>query len=135
MHTYDLSGGKLCDTLPAALRADILSGAIAPGEKLPSKRRLAEQYGISINTVQNAYEQLIAEGYIEARERSGYFVSDLPASLPSPVASPAVEEEQKAPPVLLDLVTNAPDGSRFPFSLWSRLMRRVLTEEGALNAP
>ena len=136
MHTYDLSGGKLCDTLPAALRADILSGAIAPGEKLPSKRRLAEQYGISINTVQNAYEQLIAEGYIEARERSGYFVSDLPASLPSPVASPAVEEEQKAPPVLLDLVTNAPDGSRFPFSLWSRLMRRVLTEEGeALLAP
>ena len=36
MHTYDLSGGKLCDMLPAALRADILSGAIAPGEKLPA---------------------------------------------------------------------------------------------------
>ena len=74
MHTYDLSGGKLCDTLPAALRADILSGTLAPGTKLPSKRRLAEHHGISVNTVQNAYEQLIAEGYIEARERSGYFV-------------------------------------------------------------
>ena len=137
MRTYDLSGGKLCDALPAALRADILCGALAPGEKLPSKRRLAEHHGISINTVQNAYEQLIAEGYIEARERSGYYVSDLPASLPSPVPPPVGEEiVEQAPPVLLDLVTNTPDGTRFPFSLWARLMRRVLTEEGeALLAP
>ncbi|MBE6702724.1 MAG: PLP-dependent aminotransferase family protein [Ruminococcaceae bacterium] len=137
MQTYDLSGGKLCDTLPAALRADILSGAIAPGEKLPSKRRLAEHHGISINTVQNAYEQLIAEGYIESRERSGYYVSDLPTSLSSSALPPVGEEvTEQAPPVWLDLVTNTPDGTRFPFSLWARLMRRVLTEEGeALLAP
>lgn len=137
MHTYDLSGGKLCDRLPAALRADILSGAIAPGEKLPSKRRLAEHHGISINTVQNAYEQLIAEGYIVARERSGYYVSDLPASLPPPAALSISEEvTERAAPILLDLVTNAPDGARFPFSLWARLMRRILTDEAAtLLAP
>lgn len=129
MHTYDLEGGKLCDLLPAALRADILSGRLAPGERLPSKRRLAEHHGISINTVQNAYEQLIAEGYIEAKERKGYFVADLPASLPKAAPTPLVEE-QNAPSTDLDLVTNATDGSRFPFSLWARLMRRVLTEEG-----
>ena len=129
MHTYDLEGGKLCDLLPAALRADILSGALKPGERLPSKRRLAEHHGISINTVQNAYEQLIAEGYVEAKERKGYFVVDLPAPLQSeapvlPAQEPAVPKPDP------DLVTNATDGSRFPFSLWSRLMRRVLTEEG-----
>ncbi|MBR2328555.1 MAG: PLP-dependent aminotransferase family protein, partial [Clostridia bacterium] len=132
MHTYDLGGGKLCDTLPAALRADILSGAIAPGEKLPSKRRMAEHHGISIHTVQNAYEQLIAEGYIEARERSGYYVSDFPASFP-PIPVSAAQQAQNAPAepaYFLDLVTNVTDGSRFPFSLWSRLTRRLLSEEG-----
>ena len=131
MRTYDLSGGKLCDALPAALRADILAGVIAPGEKLPSKRRLAEHHGISVNTVQNAYEQLIAEGYIEARERSGYFVSDLPpVELPpsAPRQSEAASEAEQVP--LLDLVTNATDGTRFPFSLWAGLMRRTLSEEG-----
>ena len=63
MHTYDLSGGGLCVRLVEALRADILSGRLAAGERLPSKRRLAEHHGISVQTVQNAYEQLIAEGY------------------------------------------------------------------------
>ena len=129
MHTYDLSGGKLCDMLPAALRADILSGAIAPGEKLPSKRRMAEHHGISVNTVQNAYEQLIAEGYIEARERSGYFVADLPPDLPAAAGVAASAAEEPAQKPLLDLSANKTDSSRFPFSLWARLMRRTLTEE------
>ena len=127
MRTYDLNG-KLCDALPAALRADILSGALAPGEKLPSKRRMAEHHGISVNTVQNAYEQLIAEGYIEARERSGYFVADLPAQLPVvPAKVGGASAPEKRP--LLDLSANTTDSSRFPFSLWARLMRRTLTEE------
>lgn len=128
MQTYDLGGGKLCDALPAALRADILSGVLAPGEKLPSKRRLAEHHGISINTVQNAYEQLIAEGYIEAIERKGYFVADIPRAPEAPAHEPTVSQEA-VPVPQLDLVA-ATDGSRFPFALWSRLMRRVLTEEG-----
>jgi len=136
LRTYDLEKGKLCDALCAALRADLLSGAIAPGERLPSKRRLAEHHGISVTTVQNAYEQLIAEGYIEARERSGYFALSLaPAPVPRsmhvphvvPIATPKAE---------LDLVTNAPDATQFPFALWSRLMRRVLSEEDSrLLAP
>lgn len=130
MHTYDLSGGKLCDVLPAALRGDILSGVLAPGERLPSKRRLAEHHGISINTVQNAYEQLIAEGYVEARERKGYFVAALPACPTATASEPPLTEEITEPAPALDLVTNATEGSRFPFSLWSRLMRHVLTEEG-----
>ena len=131
MQSFELGGGKLCDTLPAALRAAILSGDPAAGEKLPSKRRLAERYGISVNTVQNAYEQLIAEGYIVARERSGYFVSDFPPTLPVVASPPAAEPVEDVPlPPLLDLVTNTADGTRFPFSLWSRLTRRVLCEEG-----
>ena len=56
------------------LRGDITSGAYAPGERVPSKRTMAEQTDTSVITVEHAYDLLIDEGYIEARERSGYFV-------------------------------------------------------------
>ena len=57
-----------------ALRGDITSGAYALGERVPSKRTMAEQTDTSVITVEHAYNLLIDEGYIEARERSGYFV-------------------------------------------------------------
>lgn len=57
-----------------ALRNDITSGAYALGERIPSKRTMAEQTDASVITVEHAYNLLIDEGYIEARERSGYFV-------------------------------------------------------------
>ena len=53
----------------------ILTGALPPGHKLPSSRALAEQLDVSRNTVVLAYQQLVAEGYLESRARSGIFVS------------------------------------------------------------
>ncbi|GER66546.1 GntR family transcriptional regulator [Weizmannia acidilactici] len=58
------------------IKQEILSGNIRPGEKLPSKRKLAEYLGLSINTIQSAYEQLTAESYAESRPRKGIFVAD-----------------------------------------------------------
>ena len=60
------------------IRADILAGRLAPSEKMPSKRELAEHLSVSVITVENAYALLIEEGYLIAKERSGYFVSALP---------------------------------------------------------
>jgi GntR family transcriptional regulator/MocR family aminotransferase len=60
------------------MKEDILSGILKKGEKLPSKRTLAEHLGISLITVENAYQMLKDEGYIETRERSGYYVCGLP---------------------------------------------------------
>lgn len=57
-----------------ALRGDITSGAYTLGDRVPSKRTMAEQTDTSVITVEHAYDLLIDEGYIEARERSGYFV-------------------------------------------------------------
>lgn len=54
------------------IRDDILKGIYPPESKLPSKRTLATDCGISTITVEHAYELLCDEGYIEARERSGY---------------------------------------------------------------
>ena len=63
--------------LYSAIKEDILSGVIKKNEKLPSKRSLAEHLGISLITVEAAYQMLKDEGYIESRERSGYFVTEL----------------------------------------------------------
>ena len=57
------------------LRGDILSGALPLGSKLPSKRTLAEELGLSLITVEHACALLADEGYIETRERSGAYVS------------------------------------------------------------
>lgn len=57
------------------IRKDIESGTIKKGEKLPSKRSLAEHLSISVITVENAYSLLQDEGYIESRPKSGFYVS------------------------------------------------------------
>ena len=63
----------------AYFAAAIRSGALAAGEKLPSKRRLAQDVGVSISTVETAYAMLVAEGYLEAKPRSGFRVCSLSA--------------------------------------------------------
>ena len=62
-------------TLYRKIKESIASGEIAKGEKLPSKRDLASSLGVSINTIMNAYNLLLEEEYIYAKEKSGYFVT------------------------------------------------------------
>ena len=131
MLTYDLTQrGKtpLYAYLCACLRRDILSGALAPGEKLPGKRALAEHLGVSVITVEAAYSQLVAEGCLAPEPRRGYFVTasdyaSLPAAAPSPRAAGPAEREWK-----LDLRSNRVDAELFPVGVWARLTRRVLSE-------
>lgn len=83
MLTYSFSNkGELSmyEYLYRCIRSDIESGAIAPGEKLPSKRSFARHLGVSLITVEGAYSQLIAEGYLRAEPRRGYFACDLNSS-------------------------------------------------------
>jgi GntR family transcriptional regulator/MocR family aminotransferase len=63
--------------LYSAIKEDILSATLKKNEKLPSKRSLAEHLGVSLITVETAYQMLKDEGYIESRERSGYYVTEL----------------------------------------------------------
>ena len=63
---------SLYEYLYKCIRQDILSGKIRAGEKLPSKRSFARNLGISVITVENAYAQLVAEGYISSVPKSGY---------------------------------------------------------------
>ena len=90
IRTYELSHESktpLYVQLYEAIRADILSGSLPGGEKLPSKRALAEHLSLSKITVETAYAQLLDEGYLTSRERSGYFVAHMPllAKAPAPL--------------------------------------------------
>ena len=128
MLTYELKkapGVPLYEALYRCIRGDILSGKLAPGTKLPSKRALAQNLEVSKITVEGAYDQLLAEGYIRSREKVGYFVEEIDRLPPAPV--PAVREEapEKAP---VDLTGSGTE--HFPFSVWSRLQREVMLDYG-----
>ena len=128
LRTYELSrapgGAPLYEQLYRAIRADILSGQLAGGEKLPSRRALAEHLNVSKITVETAYAQLLAEGYVTARQRSGYYVEQLSALQPAePQPRVPAKPEAPEPPA-------KPSAALFPFSVWAKLMRGVILDEG-----
>lgn len=100
------------------LRADILSGVLPRGTKLLSKRAMAEELGISVITVEHAYDLLSDEGYIEPRSRSGFYVCFGTPAFSEPPKRAALEEMQAS--------DSAPKD--FPFSVLAKTMRRVLSE-------
>ena len=122
----------LYEYLCRRIRADILSGALPAGTRLPSKRALAENLEVSKITVEAAYSQLLSEGYICSKEKVGYFVETVERRAPVP-AAPALHPKEDAA-CLLDLTANGTE--QFPFSVWSRLQREVMLDFGeALLAP
>ena len=134
MLTYALdktAGVSLYEQLYRRIKDDILTGRLTAGEKLPSKRALAAHLEVSVITVKNAYEQLMAEGYLTGVEKKGYFVSSVLPPLPSqppPVTQDAPEPGERT--WFLDLVTNSIDAEDFPFTVWARLMRQTILEQG-----
>ena len=130
MLTYELKkapGVPLYEALYRCIRQDILDGALRPGQKLPSKRTLAENLEISKITVEGAYQQLLAEGYISSREKVGYFVEEVERLSPPEIPKAPANQPVEAPP-MLDLTGGGTEG--FPFSVWSRLQREVMLDLG-----
>ena len=124
MLTYELKktpGVPLYEALYRCIRRDILSGVLQAGEKLPSKRALAQNLEISKITVEGAYNQLLEEGYIRAREKVGYFVEKTEL-IPAPDI-PALHHRENR--------QELPGGTEhFPFSVWTRLQREVILDYG-----
>ena len=122
-YSLDRGGAPLYEQLYRALKADILSGVLPGGGKLPSGRALSEHLGVSRVTVETAYAQLLAEGYVTSRERAGYFVEAV-----TPAAPPLPEPEPAAPDAPEPSAAQTPPARQFPFSVWARLMRGVLLD-------
>ncbi len=102
------------------LREDIVCGAYKYGTKLPSKRLLSEETGVSVITVEHAYSILCDEGYAEARQRSGYYVIYREADFMS-VGETLRKQKGKS---IQD------HKSEFPFSVLAKTMRKVLSDYG-----
>lgn len=100
-------------------REDIVSGSYRYGQKLPSKRTLSEETGVSVITVEHAYGLLCEEGYAEGKERSGYIVI---------FRSDDGFMSVKSTLVYHDYGSSA--DIQFPFSVFSKTMRRVISEYG-----
>lgn len=103
------------------LRDEITRGAYQFGDRLPSKRVMAEETGNSVITIEHAYDILAEEGYIEAKEKRGYFV--------------IFNDKDTFPVPQRDLPVPAPHQHRslsedFPFSVFSKTVRRVLSDYG-----
>ena len=127
-YTLDKDKGHLSRELYKALKNDIEEGKLNRGEKLPSKRTFARNCSVSTITVQNAYDQLVSEGYITAIEKKGYYVSDSVAKK-SKVSYLVDEDEETTTVELPDLSNNRVNVDNFPFSIWSRIMRKTMGEK------
>ncbi|MEU2546447.1 PLP-dependent aminotransferase family protein [Streptomyces roseolus] len=151
----DLRGTRLRAGLMDALRDAVRSGRLAPGTRLPSSRQLAADLGVARNTVADAYAELVAEGWLTARQGSGTRVARRAAprpvpgaeaeaaagtgeggTSPVPPASPAgptpggsawrVARRWTSPPAY-DLRSGTPDLASFPRAAWLKAYRRALT--------
>lgn len=134
MLTYSFENiGKqsIYEYLYKCIKQDIIEGKLVAGERLPSKRTLAVNLGISTITVENSYGQLMSEGYIYSLPKKGYYVSDLSGVTrikPVKYEIPR-KKENNEPKYDMDLSSNRTDPDSFPFATWAKLMRRVITDK------
>ena len=162
MLTYsfsDIGNTSLYEHLYHSIKKDIVSGTLKPQDRLPSKRSFAKHLNISTITIENAYAQLLAEGYIYSLPKKGYYVSDitelvyspksdrLPTSSSSNASSSALKQElgqgfssvkKTLVSYQVDFASNQTCAERFPFATWMKLMREIMAEKSTelmINPP
>lgn len=126
------SNNPLYIQLSNYIKQEIGSGKIQPKEKLPSKRKLSKYLGLSINTIQAAYDQLCAEGYVQSKSRQGFFVIELEDDLfPMQIHTQELETkiEQIQTNIEIDFNSGQIDLEHFPFSIWRKLSIQSLYED------
>ena len=166
MLTYsfaDIGSDSLYEHLYKCIKNDIKKGVLGKNEKLPSKRSLAKNLGISVITVENAYAQLIAEGYIYSIAKKGYYVSDIKDTyewdsdyevkrhersmsdnMKNSVRQIELVKEKMRDRIdeefsvsddgadgkyIADFTKNKMISDMFPFTIWTKLIREVLSEQ------
>ena len=139
----------LYEHLYKEIKNDILIGNLKAHEKLPSKRALAAHLNVSVVTVENAYSQLLAEGYIYSKPKSGFYVCDVKAEDADVVGvsnacytsrpedhvtehTHVIREHAEASDqnrFFADFVNNSTLSENFPFSTWTKLMRETMMDD------
>ena len=131
MLTYDLTtlSVPVYKRIYELIKRDVEAGELTANSKLPSKRAFAKNLGVSVITVENAYGQLVGEGYVYSRPKRGYFVSEMEAPKKTRLFSKTPISSifpQEAPSADFDFSSNQAEPEHFPFSIWSKLMRETM---------
>ncbi len=133
MLTYsfaNLQGESMYTHLYKCIKNDITKGVLHAEEKLPSKRTLAKNLGISLITVENAYAQLLVEGYIYSEPKRGYYVARIEQQMLPPKeninVAPAITTQPKKN-ILANFAKSSVPPDTFPYNIWARLLRNTLT--------
>ncbi len=141
MLTYsmtDVGNENLYEYIYRCVKNDIISGKLEAGLRLPSKRAFAENLGVSTITVENAYYQLMAEGYIYSVPKKGYFVSSINLNgvlsknntLDFNMNDDIKKEHNMSPNFFADFVSNSTNTNYFPFATWAKIIRGILLSRG-----
>lgn len=114
------------------IKEEILSGRLSHPEKLPSSRSLAANLQVSRSTVDTAYEQLVAEGYVDARAKRGFFVNSIThaqtfATSWEDICPHDISSDHRQP-ILYDFDPDAVDTIHFPYSIWKSIGRNQLDD-------
>lgn len=118
----------LCLQLYQELKKDIIKN-YKIGEKIPSIRKIASTYNLSKNTVEQAYSQLVVEGYVDSYPKSGYIVTDTNYKDFDKISSNIVTiKEDKKEDILYDLFPARLAKDSFPLKIWKRLFTKVIDE-------
>ena len=121
----ELAGPRVRAALEQALRQAVQTGRLAAGTRLPASRTLAADLGVARNTVADAYGQLVAEGWLTARQGSGTHVAEQgPAGRAPQLAAAGAAAQQRAP--RYSLRPGLPDVSDFPRAAWLSAARRAM---------
>lgn len=158
MLTYsftDTEGLSLYEYIYKCIKEDIIAGKLTANEKLPSKRVFAKNHGISTVTVENAYGQLMAEGYIYSEPKKGFFVSPIENYIEDTIAKEPYKAESSDSMAdsynsrdisgtstdfsdmgndgnqhpVIDFISSRTPAGNFPFATWSKIMRQTLGEQ------
>jgi len=123
----ELAGPRVRASLETALRQAVQTGRLAAGTRLPASRTLAADLGVARNTVADVYGQLVAEGWLTARQGSGTRVAERPAAQPPAVAAPAATVPEPGEALRNSLKAGLPDLSEFPRTAWLAAARKAVT--------
>ncbi|MBQ2276208.1 MAG: PLP-dependent aminotransferase family protein [Lachnospiraceae bacterium] len=115
------------------IKEEIKNGNLVYQDKLPSSRGLASHIAVSRNTVDLAYSQLVSEGYIEARPKSGYYVCDMSqlVDIKTHPVDTVLEKEEKKQQYEYDFSFQGVDMNYFPYNRWRKLLKEVMINDNS----
>lgn len=128
IHLQPSSKVPLYEQIYVYIKQNIQDGHIKSGERLPSTRTLCRHLEVSRSTVELAYEQLLSEGYVEAKPCRGYFVAEIEGVYRLRPESPwnDIEEEPEEKTYRYDFTPNGVDLDSFPYNTWRKLSKECL---------